>query len=117
MATKLSTAEAFYVESHWGKKDVKDIAKDLGRSVKTVLAYVAKLEEAGRQPEAKRPEPSAVEQAGYDPVNLKKGVTSATSTSTAKADESRKRTGRNEEFFNSRAKNAIHVIDPNRPVQ
>jgi hypothetical protein len=120
MATKakpLSTAEAFYVESHWGKQTPKDIAKALKRSVKAVEAYVKKLEEAGQSPPPPKPEPSSVEKAGYDAVNLRKGVTSATSASTANADESRKRTGRNEEFFNQRAKNAIHVIDPKRPVQ
>jgi hypothetical protein len=56
----ITTAEAFYIESHWGKKEPAAIAADIGRPAKTVEAYLAKLvgRRATARPASRSPSPA-----------------------------------------------------------
>lgn len=127
-----TTAQAYYIESHWGKKEPAAIAADVQLPVAQVEAYLARLAESGARPAAPPPpaEPkSGPERAGFATRN---GVTSMTQTASEMADESsgnspfsnaeRKAAMQEqqrqdaEKFAKVRLRGAVHVIDPSRPV-
>lgn len=125
----ITTAEAFYIESHWGKKEPAAIATDIGRPAATVEAYIAKLVADGRQP-APQPKPATgPERAGFAVHN---GVTSMTQAASERGDDTignspftnpevkaavqEQNRKDAEEFSGKRLRNAVHVMNPNLPV-
>jgi hypothetical protein len=126
MAAPFNKAEAFYIESHFGKKSAEEIAKDLGKTVKKVQAYLDKLAEAGVEP-AKPATADPVQQAGFavhqgDSSNVK--TVSMTPQTSQLGDEIRgvtadgtvKKKPRNDKFFGTRVPKNIHIIRPGEPV-
>jgi hypothetical protein len=123
----ITTAEAFYIESHWGKKEPAAIAADIGREAKTVEAYLAKLAADGRQPAPKPAPKSGPERAGFAVHN---GVTSMTQAASERGDDTignspftnpevkaavqEQNRKDAEEFSGKRLRNAVHVMNPNR---
>jgi hypothetical protein len=80
----VTTAEAFYIESHWGRKDVEVIAKDLKLPQPLVEDYIAKLMDAGKAPPPKAKAKSGAEKAGFA---VSPGTVSMTQTASQRADE------------------------------
>lgn len=120
MAAKTMTnVEAFYIKSHLGKKSAAEMAQELGCTPRSVQKFIDSLPP---EPE-KKVEPTdpkigsfAVQASGED----KKGPLSVSMTKAQSeiGDEVAKKAGAlNKDFFDSRAKNAIHVIRPDEPIR
>jgi hypothetical protein len=110
---QLTVSEAFYVESHFGTKEPKALAKEMGVPVKLVSEYVAKLKQENiAPPEAPKPKTS-VEKAQFAVGN---GTVSMTKGASEKGDDAHKKP-RNESLYNSRRlRNCTAAIDPSKPI-
>jgi len=106
---ELTTAEAFYVEAHFGTQTPEEIAKDLGLPAKRVKDYYAKLEESGMEPKKTK---TRVQKAGFEE---KEGSVSMTESSSIKVDKLKR--NRVKDFVDKRKGSSIHVIDPKKPVR
>lgn len=126
MAKPLSKADAFYIESHFGKKTAKEIGKDLGRTEKTVQAYFDKLTADGIAPAA-QPEPvNPVKSTGFlvkdgtvimTPLASMNGDDSTGNSPMSNPEKRAEAQRKNREFELERNKKNHHIINPNMPVR
>lgn len=103
----LNKVEKFYAEKHRGEKTAKEIAEDLGKPLRSVNAYLKTLPE----PEPERPKVDSDRIANF---LVQDGSVAMTGSQATAGDEAKPR---NEAFFNTRARNAIFKLDPNKPVR
>jgi hypothetical protein len=120
---ELTKAEAYCVESNYGKLPAEKIAEQFGLPLESVSLYIEQLAEAGVKPQ---PATSQIEKAGYA-VHKGEGrgsqSVSMTQLAAELADEERGVTfegqggkKKNKEFFERRVPNNIHIIDPGQPT-
>jgi hypothetical protein len=124
-AKDVTTAEAFYIESHWGKKDAAAVAKDLGLTTQLVEQYLGKLQEDGKAPPPKPAPKTGAEKAGFA---VSPGTVSMTQGASERADElagTSPFTGaaqqseivrRQDELARQKQARHIHVINPDLPT-
>ena len=114
MTGPLTLSEKFYIESHFSSKTPDEIAKDLGRKVKTISGHI-ELCEASKATSDPPLDKDGQIQVGQM-LCYKGGGMANNAAQSAIADEaSAKEPERNEEFFSVRARNAIGKIWPNLP--
>jgi predicted DNA-binding transcriptional regulator YafY len=121
----IGKSEAFYIESHYGRRTAAEFAAELGVAEAEIQRYLDDLTAMGFESTGPK-ERTKLEQAGFA-HNEKTGVVMATQTSSMLADEAQgtgftQQTGekkvppRNEHFFQRRAGKGICVIDPAKPI-
>lgn len=102
---KLTVAQKYYIEQHYGQKDDKSLAADTGLGVRTVRSILKKLEEEGFEPQKPKRKKSGAERAGF---GVKEGVVVMTESASMDADKPHPKR-------NARVRGGLHVIDPSQP--